>query len=111
MRRALAFLVDPGSLMRALFSFDEALTPAVLTSVFQLVSAFIALFAVVGAVAVLTAINTAGFFTALLTAIGVLGAGAAMILILRLLGEIWMTNLRIQDRLAILIEQGKDVRR
>ena len=96
--------------MRALFSFDEALTPAVLTAVFQLVSAFIALFAVVGAAAVLTTINTAGFFTALLTAIGTLGMGAAAILALRLLGEIWMTNLRIQDRLAILVEQGKERR-
>ena len=97
--------------MRALFSFDEALTPAVLTSVFQLVSALIALLAVFGAIAVVTAINTAGFFTALLTAIGVLGAGCAAILILLLLGEIWMTNLRIQDRLAVLIEQGKEARR
>jgi hypothetical protein len=34
-----------------------------------------------------------------------------MILILRLLGEIWMTNLRIQDRLAIMIEQNKEARR
>ncbi len=97
--------------MRALFSFDEALTPAVLTAVFQIVSAFIALFAIIGAVAILTAINTAGFFTALLTAIGVLGAGAAVILILRILGEIWLTNLRIQDRLGVLIEQGKEARR
>jgi hypothetical protein len=97
--------------MRALFSFDEALTPAVLTAVFQIVSAFIALFAIVGAVAILTAINTAGFFTALLTAVGVLGAGAAVILILRILGEIWLTNLRIQDRLGVLIEQGKEARR
>lgn len=96
--------------MRALFSFDEALTPGVLTSVFQIVSAFIALFAIFGAIAVLTAINTAGFFTALLTAIGMLGLGAAAILILRLLGEIWMTNLRVQDRLAVLIEQGKERR-
>jgi hypothetical protein len=94
-----------------LFSFDEALTPAVLTAVFQIVSAFIALFAIVGAVAILTAINTAGFFTALLTAVGVLGAGAAVILILRILGEIWLTNLRIQDRLGVLIEQGKEARR
>lgn len=97
--------------MRALFSFDEALTPSVLTVVFQIVSGFIALFAMVGAVAVLTALNTAGFFTALLTAIGVLGGGAAAILVLRLLGEIWMANLRIQDRLAVLIEQGKEARR
>jgi hypothetical protein len=97
--------------MRALFSFDEALTPAVLTAVFQVVSAFIVLFAICGAVAIVTAINTAGFFTAILTAVGVLGAGAAMILILRILGEIWMTNLRIQDRLAVLIEQGKEARR
>jgi hypothetical protein len=97
--------------MRALFSFDEALTPATLTVVFQIVSAFIALFAIFGAIAIVTAINTAGFFTALLTAVGVLGAGAAMILILRLLGEIWMANLRIQDRLAVLIEQGKEARR
>lgn len=97
--------------MRALFSFDEALTPAVLTAVFQVVAAFIALFAVIGAAAILTAINTAGFFTALLTAVGVLGAGAAVILMLRILGEIWLSNLRIQDRLGVLIEQGKDARR
>lgn len=97
--------------MRALFSFDEALSPAVLTAVFQIVSAFIALFAIVGAIAVLTAINTAGFFTAILTALGVIGMGVAAILSLRLLGEIWMSNLRIQDRLAILIEQNKDARR
>lgn len=96
--------------MRALFSFDEALTPAALTIVFQIVSAFIALFAVIGAFAVLTAINTAGFFTAILAAIGMLGLGAAAILGLRLLGEIWMTNLRVQDRLAVLIEQGKERR-
>lgn len=96
--------------MRALLSFDAALTPAVLTAVFQVVAAFIALFAIVGAIAIVTAINTAGFFTALLTAIGALGAGAAAILMLRLLGEIWMSQLRIQDRLAVLVEQGKDRR-
>lgn len=49
--------------MRALFSFDEALSPGVLTTIFQIVSAFIALFAIVGAIALLTALNTAGFFT------------------------------------------------
>lgn len=97
--------------MRALFNFDEALSPGVLTTVFQIVSAFIALFAIVGAIAVLTAINTAGFFTALLTAIGMLGMGAAAILALRLLGEIWMAQLRIQDRLGLLVQQGKDARR
>jgi hypothetical protein len=96
--------------MRALFSFDEALTPAMLTAVFQMVSAVVALFAVAGAIAVLVSLNTAGFFTALLTALGVLGLGAAVILILRLLGEIWMTQLRIQDRLALLVEQGKERR-
>ncbi len=93
--------------MRALLSFDEALTPALMTVVFQIVSVFIALFAVFGAIAVLTAINTAGFFTALLTAVGLLGLGAAAILALRLLGEIWMAQLRVQDRLAVLVEQGK----
>jgi hypothetical protein len=55
--------------------------------------------------------STLRAFSPLLTAIGILGAGAAMILILRLLGEIWMTNLRIQDRLAIMIEQNKEARR
>lgn len=93
--------------MRALFSFDEALSPGVLTAIYQIVSAFIALFAIVGAIALLTALNTAGFFTALLTALGVLGAGVAAILLLRLVGEIWMTQLRIQDRLTVLIEQTK----
>lgn len=93
--------------MRALFSFDEALSPGVLTAIYQIVSAFIALFAIVGAFALLTALNTAGFFTALLTALGVLGAGVASILLLRLVGEIWMTQLRIQDRLSVLIEQTK----
>ncbi|WP_395644971.1 DUF4282 domain-containing protein [Terricaulis sp.] len=93
--------------MRALFSFDEALSPGALTSVFQIVSVFIALLAIMGAIAVVTAINTAGFFTAIVTALGMLGAGVAVILALRLLGEIWMSQLRIQDRLAILVEQGK----
>jgi hypothetical protein len=93
--------------MRALFSFDEALSPSVLTVIFQIVSAFIGLFAVFGAIAVLSAINTAGFFTALLTAIGMIGAGFAAILALRLLGEIWMTQLRIQDRLSVLVDQGR----
>lgn len=93
--------------MRALFSFDEALSPGVLTAIYQIVSAFIALLAIVGAIALLTALNTAGFFTALLTALGVLGAGVASILLLRLVGEIWMTQLRIQDRLSVLIEQTK----
>lgn len=96
--------------MRALFSFDEALTPAMLTAVFQIVSAVVAVFAVAAALAVLAALNTAGFFTALLSALGVLGLGAAVILVLRLLGEIWMTQLRIQDRLALLVEQGKERR-
>lgn len=96
--------------MRALFSFEQALSPAALTSVFQIVSAFLALLAVMGAFAVLTAINTAGFFTALLTAFAVLGLGLAAILLLRLLGEVWMAQLRIQDRLAVLIEQGKERR-
>lgn len=93
--------------MRALFSFDEALSPGVLTLVYQTVSAFIGLFAVVGAFALLTTINTGGFFTALLTALGVLGGAFAAILLIRLVGEIWMTQLRIQDRLAVLIEQKR----
>lgn len=97
--------------MRALFSFDEALTPGVLTAVFQAVSALVGLFAIVGAIAIVTAINTAGFFTAVLMAVGVLGAGAAVVLLLRLLGEVWMTQLRIQDRLGVLIEQNKEARR
>lgn len=93
--------------MRALFSFDEALSPSVLTVIFQIVSAFIGLFAICGAIAILLAINTAGFFTALLTALGMIGAGFAAILGLRLIGEIWMTQLRIQDRLSVLVEQGR----
>lgn len=96
--------------MRALFSFDEAISPSVLSSVFQIVSAFIVVFALLGALAVLTAINTAGFFTALMSALGILGAAVAAILALRLLGEIWMAQLRIQDRLAVLVEQGKHPR-
>ncbi|GAN00543.1 hypothetical protein U91I_04209 [alpha proteobacterium U9-1i] len=94
--------------MRALFSFDEQLSPGVLTSIYQIVSAFIMLFAIVGALALLTALNTAGFFTALLTALGVLGAALAAILLLRMVGEIWMTQLRIQDRLGLLAEELKD---
>jgi hypothetical protein len=93
--------------MRALFSFEQALSPAVLTVVFQTVSAFIVLMAALGALAILTAINTASFFTAILIALGSLGLGAAAILLLRLLGEIWMAQLRIQDRLALLVQQGK----
>jgi hypothetical protein len=93
--------------MRALFSFEEALTPAALTVVFQAASAFVALLGIFGAVAVLTAINTAGFFVALMGALGIFGAAMAVILVLRLLGEIWMTQLRIQDRLAVLVEQGR----
>ena len=93
--------------MRALFSFDEQLSPGVLTVLFQIVSVFIALLAICGAIAVLTAINTAGFFTALLTAIGMLGGGVAAILLLRMVGEIWMTQLRIQDRLNLLSETLK----
>lgn len=96
--------------MRALFSFEQAMSPAMLTIVFQIVSAFIALFAIFGALAVLTSINTPNFFAAVLSAIGMLGLGLASILILRLLGEIWMTNLRVQDRLSVLIEQGKERR-
>ena len=93
--------------MRALFSFEQALSPAALTAVFQIASAFVALLALIGAIAVLTAINTAGFFAAVMTALAILGAAVAVILALRLLGEIWMTQLRIQDRLAILVEQGR----
>lgn len=96
--------------MRALFSFEQALTPAIVTTVFQLVSSLIALLAVLGALAVLTSINTPNFFGALMGAIAMLGGAAGVILVLRLLGEIWMTNLRVQDRLAVLIEQGKDRR-
>ena len=96
--------------MRALLSFDEALSPGVLTVIYQIVSAFIVLFAVLGALALLTTLNTAGFFPALLMAVGVLGAGLAAILLLRLVGEIWMTQLRIQDRLALLLEQGRERR-
>jgi Domain of unknown function (DUF4282) len=93
--------------MRALFSFDEALSPGALNTLFQAVSALIALFAIVGALSVLTAINTPGFFSALLLALAVLGAAVGAILLLRLVGEIWMTQLRIQDRLAVLAEQIK----
>ncbi|HYD86718.1 MAG TPA: hypothetical protein VEA80_04525 [Vitreimonas sp.] len=96
--------------MRALFSFEQALTPAAMTVVFQIVSSVMALLAVLGALAVLTSINTPNFFAALMSAIAILGAGAALILVLRLLGEIWMTSLRVQDRLAVLVEQGKDRR-
>ncbi len=91
--------------MRALFSFDEPLSPGVLTSIFQIVSAFVGLLAVLGAIAVLTTLNTAGFFLALMTALSLLGAGLAVVLLLRLVGEIWMTQLRIQDRLNVLGEQ------
>ena len=91
--------------MRPLFTFDEPLSPGVLTSIFQIVSAFIGLLAVLGAVAVLTTLNTAGFFIALMTALALLGAGLAFVLLLRLVGEIWMTQLRIQDRLIVLGEQ------
>jgi hypothetical protein len=96
--------------MRALFSFEQALTPAIVTTVFQFVSSLIALLAVLGALAVLTSINTPNFFGALMGAIAMLGGATGVILVLRLLGEIWMTNLRVQDRLAVLIEQGKDRR-
>lgn len=96
--------------MRALFSFEEALSPAALTVVFQIASAFVGLLAVLGAVSILTTINTAGFFAALMGAFAILGAAIVVILALRLLGEIWMTQLRIQDRLAILVEQGKGPR-
>lgn len=50
--------------MRALLSFDEALMPALMTVVFQIAFVFIGLSTVFGAFAVITAINTAGFFTA-----------------------------------------------
>jgi len=93
--------------MRALFSFDEALSPGVLSFIYQIVSGFIALFAVIGACAVLTTINTGGFFTALLTALGMIGGGVAVILLIRLVGEIWMTQLRIQDRLGLILDQAK----
>jgi hypothetical protein len=96
--------------MRAFFSFEQAMSPAMLTIVFQIVSAFIPLFAIFGALAVLTSINTPNFFAAVLSAIGMLGLGLASVLVLRLLGEIWMTNLRVQDRLSVLIEQGKERR-
>ena len=93
--------------MRALFSFDEPLSPGVLTVVFQLVSGLIALLGVLGVFAVLTTVNTGGFFTALMTALSILGAALAVILLLRLVGEIWMTQLRIQDRLRVLDERLK----
>jgi len=96
--------------MRALFSFEQALTPAAMTVVFQIVSSVVALLAVLGALAVLTSINMPNFFGALMSAIAILGAGMGLILVLRLLGEIWMTNLRVQDRLGVLIEQGKERR-
>ncbi|MES1156493.1 MAG: DUF4282 domain-containing protein [Alphaproteobacteria bacterium] len=96
--------------MRALFSFDEALSPGVLTILYQIVSSFIALFALLGALAVLTTINTGNFFTALLTAFGMIGGGVAAILLLRLVGEIWMTQLRIQDRLGLILEQQKQLK-
>lgn len=93
--------------MRALFSFDEALSPGALTGVFQIVSAFIGLLAIIGAISVVTAINTPNFFSSIVIALGMLGGGMAAILLLRLVGEIWMAQLRIQDRIAILVEQGK----
>lgn len=93
--------------MRALFSFDEPLSPGVLTIAFQLVSGLIALLGGLGVVAVLTTINTGGFFTAVMTALAILGAALAAILLLRLIGEIWMTQLRIQDRLRVLDERLK----
>jgi hypothetical protein len=55
----------------------------------------------------MTMLNTAGFFTALMTALALLGAGLAVVVLLRLVGEIWMTQLRIQDRLNVLGEQLK----
>ena len=91
--------------MRALFSFDEPLAPGALTVAFQVVSALIGLMAILGALAVLTTINTAGFFTALMTALAILGAALGAILLLRLVGEIWMTQLRIQDRLRVMEEK------
>jgi len=97
--------------MRALFSFDEAMSPALLTAVYRIVSGFIAALALFGAISAFTTLNTVNFFLAILNAVAILGGAVAAILLLRLLGEIWMTQLRIQDRLAILVDQGREPRR
>jgi hypothetical protein len=96
--------------LRALFSFEEAMTPAAFGLAYQIVCVFISLFAIFGSVSMITTLNTPNFFLAVLNVLAVLGAGVAAGLLLRLLGEIWMTQLRIQDRLNILVEQGREQR-
>jgi hypothetical protein len=96
--------------LRALFSFEEVMTPAVFGLAYQIVCVFISLFAVFGAVSMVTTLNTPNFFLAVLNVLAVLGAGVAAALLLRLLGEVWMTQLRIQDRLNVLVEQGRERR-
>ncbi|NWG53976.1 MAG: DUF4282 domain-containing protein [Hydrogenophilaceae bacterium] len=96
--------------MRALFSFDEAMTPALFSWAYRLVAAFILVLALFAAAAAFTTLNTVNFFLAAFNALGVLGAALAAILLLRLIGEIWMTQLRIQDRLNLILEQGRDRR-
>ena len=96
--------------MRALFSFEEAMTPAAFSLAYQIVCGFIALFALVGALSLVSTLNTPNFFVAALAVLVAVGAGVAAALLLRLLGEIWMSQLRIQDRLSILVEQARDRR-
>jgi hypothetical protein len=96
--------------LRALFSFDEAMTPAAFGLAYQIVCGFIFLFALFGAFGLATTLNTGNFFVAAVVVLAVLGAGVALALLLRLLGEIWMTQLRVQDRLSVLVEQGRERR-
>jgi hypothetical protein len=96
--------------LRALFSFDEAMTPAAFGVAYQIVSGFIFLFALFGALGLATTLNTGNFFATAVMVLAPIGAGVAVALLLRLLGEIWMTQLRVQDRLGVLVEQGRERR-
>lgn len=96
--------------MRALFSFEEAMTPALFSLAYQVVCAFIGLFAFLGVFSLVTTLNTPNFFLAALNVLAVIGAGVGACVLLRLLGEIWMSQLRIQDRLNVLVEQGRERR-
>ncbi|MBI1185882.1 MAG: DUF4282 domain-containing protein [Alphaproteobacteria bacterium] len=96
--------------MRALFSFDEAMTPALFSWAYRLVAGFILVLALFAAASAFTTLNTVNFFLAMLNALAIFGAALAAILLIRLIGEIWMTQLRIQDRLSVLVDQGRGQR-
>jgi hypothetical protein len=93
--------------MRALFRFDEAISPAAFAVSYLVVAGFIGVVSLAGAAAAIAAAPQTGWLEAFYQAAIRLGLGVAIAFALRLLGDIWISLQRANDRLGLIVDQGK----